>query len=868
MNLKPFNFEIPGHRQSRILLGILFFSTVLLSPFSALAQWRTQTFDLVKGWNAIYLHVDASYSDIEDFTTGTPIKEVWFWNPSSSSLQFIDSAQTPVSTSSNWLSWDEDETDPKLKQLLGNGAYLVNLTENYIDENGSAAVLGEDEVFKLSIKGEPVLPTYDWNSDGQNLIGFSITPTLDNLLFDNFIGLDSDLQNNVSSIYHYIGGELVDDSLVSTNPLGLDVKRGAAYWVDANGLSNDFFGPFQLSLEDLGGVHFGDRLSAYRIRIKNVTNADLTVTLQIEDSESVPTLDDLPTQTVLPDDIISIEGTPPLLVRGEIDTTDLTYGYSELTSDSPTQWELAPAGEPNSETEIILGLNRAAMSGSVDDFFAGILVFTDDYGYTQLEVPVSATVATTSGLWVGEAEVDQVRNDLTFFERNDDGTVFDDEGNPTVLGTVQDYAGVPRTYTQRLIVHVNDEGEMRLLQRIYYGVDKDDGLTRILATVEEALDPDQLGVARRISSVHLPWSSDNSGWLFDGDFGISQVDLTGSILDLQSIADVSEIPANEPDYVSYVFLGDFGDSLFIRIFDENGDVIEDTSFDISDSSAAELIALNDLVDLLAGQDSLSDDDIFDVLSSLNDVVTVDDLIVSVEQEVEGGDGETEFVAAAGDFAVEVATITSENQLPFDVPEYTNLVFLGDLDGALYIRVIDADGEIAVNSDETLLSTLGEEFDTLETLVEEALETLKTLSLTENEIADILTSTQGLLSRAQIVTQVEVSYDNQATNPFIHTYHPDHDNRDAEFNTGALPIGYESFQIIRDIGLLFSLPDDNFDALTAGAGTLQGNYAEEITLIGKEVQESEGGSHFETKNYGIQGSFVLNRITDIAELQND
>ena len=65
-----------------------------------------------------------------------------------------------------------------------------------------------------------------------------------------------------------------------------------------------------------------------------------------------------------------------------------------------------------------------------------------------------------------------------------------------------------------------------------------------------------------------------------------------------------------------------------------------------------------------------------------------------------------------------------------------------------------------------------------------------------------------------------------------------------------------------------MPDDNFDALTAGAGTLQGSYAEEITLIGKEVEESEGGSHFETKNYGIQGSFVLNRITDIAELQID
>lgn len=140
------------------------------------------------------------------------------------------------------------------------------------------------------------------------------------------------------------------------------------------------------------------------------------------------------------------------------------------------------------------------------------------------------------------------------------------------------------------------------------------------------------------------------------------------------------------------------------------------------------------------------------------------------------------------------------------------------------------------------------------------------TITASEETEIIEAAATLLSRAQVVTQVEVPWSDQAANPFVHTYHPDHDNRDAEFNSAPLDIGYESYQLIRDIGMLFTVPSDDFDSLTTGMERLSGDYAEEVTIVGKEVEESGGGSHFEKNTYGAQGEFVLRRISKLDDLQ--
>ena len=168
--------------------------------------------------------------------------------------------------------------------------------------------------------------------------------------------------------------------------------------------------------------------------------------------------------------------------------------------------------------------------------------------------------------------------------------------------------------------------------------------------------------------------------------------------------------------------------------------------------------------------------------------------------------------------------------------------------------------------EFALEPLGTVFATLAGLVDAALEAG---SIDADDEAALLTASEDVLSRAQIVTQVETLHDDHASNPFLHTFHPDHDNRDAEFNSAALATGIESYRIVRDIGLAFTLPADDFAALTAGTEVLSGDYAEEMTLIGQDytyLDESENEvSATVTRSYGVQGAFALRRISPIESL---
>jgi hypothetical protein len=697
------------------------------------AQWSTQSFKLVKGWNAIFLHVDASHAPIEDFLSGKPIDEVWLWNPPSSPTQFVNSVDEPVSDSSNWVSWTSSE--PDLKSLVGSSAYLVKASE----------------ATDWDIKGRPVPLHVRWNTDGQNFVGFPVPSTATDLVFDNFLGLNPDLQFAVNEIFHYIGSDsgTIADSLISSNPLNLNVERNQAYWLDANGYYNEYFGPFKITLEDMNGVYFGDQLSQYRVRIRNITEKEINVTMALGASDTIPVLADFPVSNLLPSEVIDIQDIPPMLVRDAHNVDDdgnqlATYSYIDLKSTGSITRTLDPSSGENPEVEIVLGLNRSAMSGSAGDYFAGILNFKDDQGYSEVEIPVSAFVASQAGLWVGMAEVDRVRNNITFFERDDDGTVFNEDGTVNVTGVVDDYNGVPRGYSQRLILHVNDDEEARLMQRVYYGIDKDDPLSKILSNSQSSLDADQLGAARRVSSVHFPWSKENEGWVFEGSLNAVGADLDGTT------------------------------------------------------------------------------------------------------------------------TLELLELDSANDLPTD---RTNTTVIALIDDAIHLLVFDGNGAVIVESDELLLQTYVNDFDAFDTLVRDGFDEQSAGTLSADKKLEILATAETLISQAQMVVTVDMNYGDQGTNPFLHTYHPDHDNRDADFDSVALPVGEESYDVDRTIALLFSVEDDDFDSLTGGSTTLSGNYAEEIQLTGKAVYDADGNvDHYETRNYGVQGSFTLRRISDIATLE--
>ena len=106
-------------------------------------------------------------------------------------------------------------------------------------------------------------------------------------------------------------------------------------------------------------------------------------------------------------------------------------------------------------------------------------------------------------------------------------------------------------------------------------------------------------------------------------------------------------------------------------------------------------------------------------------------------------------------------------------------------------------------------------------------------------------------RAQITTP----YDQSSVNPFLHQYHPDHDNLTATFNQ-VQPKGQESYGITRTIWLSPQAAGTDYQTLTSGSMDRNGIYDETIAIE---------GSGSAARTFRVIGTFSLNRISDISTL---
>ena len=108
-----------------------------------------------------------------------------------------------------------------------------------------------------------------------------------------------------------------------------------------------------------------------------------------------------------------------------------------------------------------------------------------------------------------------------------------------------------------------------------------------------------------------------------------------------------------------------------------------------------------------------------------------------------------------------------------------------------------------------------------------------------------------------VYRVEIAtpYDSPSVNPFIHQYHPDHDNLNASF-TQLLPKGRESYSIQRTVWLSPQAAGFDYQSRTTGSLDLNGVYDEKIEV---------GGSGANTRTFRVLGTFTLNRISDLPTL---
>jgi len=469
-------------------------------------QWTSQQWLVRPGWTAIYLNIDASYQVLDQLVgsdTNNPIVEIWYWQTPATPAQILPFQSTPA-PSADWVSWVRagytNSPAGALQKLIPNAAFLVHsiATTNYL----------------WAVKGIPVPPSYSWTSSGLNFIGFSTlgvpAPTFSAFLA-HAPGLAAALQSpsngqRAPGIYRYLGG-----ALGSNNPALLPslfwssttVALGQAFWVDAgSGYNNNYFGPFQVTgLSSGSGLDFGDSASQATFTLRNVTSSNLTVTVQTVGSASAPA-----GQT-------PVFGPPPLLLRGGLIASNLTYPAFALNG-NPTNWTLAPQGQPGSQITVVIGVNRSVMTAPAGSLYANFLRFTDSLNLSQVQVPVTAQSSSAAGLWVGKAAVTQVANYLKSYQVDlNQNPVIDTDGSYIVTGINTNLGPVPQSYPLRLILH-NDGTNVALLQHVFYGLNLASNM--VVALHESALDPMHLDTARRISAANFPWTSTNQPWSCSG----------------------------------------------------------------------------------------------------------------------------------------------------------------------------------------------------------------------------------------------------------------------------------------------------------------------------------------------------------------
>jgi len=109
----------------------------------------------------------------------------------------------------------------------------------------------------------------------------------------------------------------------------------------------------------------------------------------------------------------------------------------------------------------------------------------------------------------------------------------------------------------------------------------------------------------------------------------------------------------------------------------------------------------------------------------------------------------------------------------------------------------------------------------------------------------------LTQPGSVIFEVTVPF-NDPTNPFVHQYHPDHDNKDPRGD--ALIAGQESYTLVRKCTFTFTASPPAGSTVSSGWGSsvIGGNYTETIT-----------GAHSE--EISVSGTFELSRASEVGTL---
>ena len=414
------------------------------------AQWKTETYSLRGGWNAIWLHGDATHTTPAELFKNYPaVLEVWRWNPNPDQQQYTESPSEPDASSSEWTIWKRNDPDEQtLSALVGQSAYLVRC-------DGASTT-----TYSVSIAQRPRPPLATWLVSGANFLGFPADTS--GPVFSSYFASFSVATTSPAKIYKYIGGDLN-----SSNPLLISastekLNRNTAYWFEVATVGN-FTAPVHYEVPSNDGLAFGRSLSVITVGVQNRTSSALTLTLSPVNSEAAPA-----GQT-------AISGSVPL-TRRVFDSATSTYTETLLTGDTTVS---VPA---NGRLNLEFGVDRSRLGSSDSAQYASLLRIRDSGRFSDVYLPASAQRASAAGLWTGQVDVSSVQSQVA--------------GSPG--------STTSRTFPLRVNLHVDDTGKVRLLSQVFVGTLASTGNTVGITTRESGLLSTAKDSALRLAASQLP----------------------------------------------------------------------------------------------------------------------------------------------------------------------------------------------------------------------------------------------------------------------------------------------------------------------------------------------------------------------------
>ena len=473
------------------LSAVCLSAVVLLTPSAhALMPHTSQNISLVSGWNAVYVEVSPEQPADELFAFW-PVDHVGLYDPAS----FLATRQFSAEWNSQGLPreamavWYRDAPEASTLKSVPAGSILVTFCK---DSNG----------FVGTFRGAPAAPRTTWHVTSTNtvynFVGFSVSQTTDIAAYLE----GSPCEEVLSRAYYRIVGNDPNAAPQAREVRTYDrtVSNGNVLLLPSDKIS-DWSGVLHVS--PLNGIDFGQTGSKATLSIRNDGTASREVCMELD-------------QALNHDELFESASLPwNLYVRErEAAVTNSVWDVNLMVSYYNKQWykTLAPGETWNLE----FGFDRMSFQGGNRrkglPFGALLTVTENSAAHAKVVIPIRGETSGESesewydGLWVANAEFDTIS--MVGLKRviekvREDGVIV--TRTNTVPTTLSAKAPTGGKFRLRLPIHRDQEGSLRLLQRVVVaGEVAADGTYNYKLYAGSATPPDSHKTIMRISSVCLP----------------------------------------------------------------------------------------------------------------------------------------------------------------------------------------------------------------------------------------------------------------------------------------------------------------------------------------------------------------------------